>query len=197
MRTELADTLARTCMRGIIARWDGSRLHPITHAVGKQLMPVYDKPMIYYPLSTLMLAGIREGPRHHQTGGGRAVQAAFGDGSQFGIQIGGRSKPQPDKLAQAFLIGEVHIAGEHCTALVLRQRLHPARGWARGLGRFRQPAGGLSSSVTASRIFGHGVVEFDATGRSVVPAGEPDDRGTVMQCRSLLLRRRSWHGRVS
>ncbi|MCG7418815.1 NTP transferase domain-containing protein, partial [Microbacterium sp. ACRRU] len=106
-------------MRGIIlAGGTGSRLHPITLGVSKQLVPVYDKPMIYYPLSTLILAGIRDILIITTPQDSEQFQRLLGDGSRFGISLTYKVQPSPDGLAQAFLLGEEHI-GTDSVALVL------------------------------------------------------------------------------
>jgi glucose-1-phosphate thymidylyltransferase len=153
-------------MRGIIlAGGTGTRLHPITMGVSKQLVPVFDKPMIYYPLSTLMLAGIRDilviTTPHEQ----EQFQRLLGDGSQFGISISYRDQPAPEGLAQAFTIGADFIGQGSC-ALVLGDNMFYGPGFGRKLQRFADVDGAAIFAYRVGEPSAYGVVGFDAEGRA-------------------------------
>ena len=154
-------------MRGIIlAGGTGSRLHPLTIAVSKQLMPVYDKPMIYYPLSTLMAAGITEILIITTPHEAPAFERLLGDGSQFGITLTYAVQPSPDGLAQAFVIGADHI-GDDSVALVLGDNIFYGTGLGTHLGEFRDLDGALIFGYHVSDPSAYGVVEFDSAGNAV------------------------------
>jgi glucose-1-phosphate thymidylyltransferase len=152
-------------VRGILlAGGTGSRLYPITQAVSKQLMPVYDKPMIYYPLSTLMMAGVREVLVVTTPGDQAAFQQLLGDGTRLGMRIEYAVQPYPEGLAQAFLIGEDFLDGEPA-ALVLGDNIFYGAGLGTALSRLPAPDGGHVFAYHVANPQDYGVVEFDAEGR--------------------------------
>jgi glucose-1-phosphate thymidylyltransferase len=161
-------------MRGIIlAGGTGSRLHPITQGISKQLVPVYDKPMIYYPLSTLMLAGIRDVliiTTPHEAEG---FHRLLGDGSQFGVNITFEVQPSPDGLAQAFIIGADHI-GDDTAGLVLGDNIFYGTGLGTRLRRFENLDGAAVFGYHVADPQAYGVVEFDAEGRALSLEEKPE-----------------------
>ncbi|GAB3752237.1 glucose-1-phosphate thymidylyltransferase RfbA [Zhihengliuella somnathii] len=148
-------------MRGIIlAGGTGSRLHPITRGISKQLTPVWDKPMIYYPLSTLMLAGIQDILIITTPEDQEAFQKLLGDGSQFGVNLSYVAQPSPDGLAQAFILGEEHLQGGP-GALVLGDNIFHGSGMGSTLGRFANIDGAAVFGYWVADPKAYGVVEFD------------------------------------
>lgn len=154
-------------MRGIIlAGGSGTRLHPITLGVSKQLVPVYDKPMIYYPLSTLILAGIRDVLVITTPHDAAQFRRLLGDGSQFGISISYTVQEVPNGLAQAFVLGADFIGGESA-ALVLGDNIFYGPGLGSRLSRFESIDGGAVFAYRVADPTSYGVVEFDADGRAL------------------------------
>jgi len=160
-------------MRGIIlAGGSGTRMYPITQGVSKQLLPVYDKPMIYYPLSTLMLAGIRDILLIATPQDSPAFQRLLGDGSQFGIGITYAVQERPDGLAQAFTLGAEHIGGES-VALILGDNIFYGPGIGTNLSRFGNVDGGSIFAYWVANPTAYGVVEFDSAGRALALEEKP------------------------
>ena len=163
-------------MKGIVlAGGAGSRLHPVTLGVSKQLLPVYDKPMIYYPLSTLMLAGIRDILIISTPTDLPNFERLLGDGSQYGISLSYKVQPSPDGLAQAFLLGEEFI-GDDCCAMVLGDNIFYGNHFSRLL-----RAAAADAEQGRATIFGYyvndperfGIVEFDKNGKVISVEEKP------------------------
>lgn len=152
-------------MRGILlAGGTGSRLWPITRAVSKQLMPIFDKPMIYYPLATLVMAGVREVLVITTPEEQPQFQRLLGDGGQFGLRLEYAAQPRPEGIAQAFLLGADFI-GDESVALILGDNIFHGAGLGRQLAEHTQVVGGRVFAYPVANPEAYGVVDFDASGR--------------------------------
>ena len=154
-------------MKGIIlAGGSGTRLYPITKGISKQIMPIYDKPMIYYPLSTLLQAGIEDILIITTPADQAQFKRLLGDGSELGIRLGYAAQPTPDGLAQAFIIGEEFI-GDDKVALILGDNIFYGEAFGKSLEACVDPEGGIVFAYEVSDPERYGVVEFDANNHAV------------------------------
>ena len=166
-------------MKGIVlAGGSGTRLYPLTKAISKQIMPVYDKPMIYYPLSTLMLAGIQDILIISTPTDTPRFEALLGDGSQFGVHLSYKVQPSPDGLAQAFILGKDFIGDDAC-AMVLGDNIF----YGNGFSRILKAAVKNAEQEKRATVFGYyvndperfGIVEFDETGKVISVEEKPQN----------------------